>query len=110
MHHEGDLLLQAPDAATSVKSAAQEVILRSPADGTAQHRRWIQAKAAQLLAGADVTTEPDLIVWGRRLGPASTHPVPELQAALKELETWPGQKTRARRHPARPGLGLDLHR
>jgi hypothetical protein len=50
-------------------------------------------EAAQLLAGADVTAEPDLIVWGRRLGCASTHPMPELQAALTELETWPGQKT-----------------
>ncbi len=50
-------------------------------------------EVARLLVGADVTTEPELIVWGRRLDPASTHPVPELQAALAELETWPGQKT-----------------
>jgi hypothetical protein len=49
MHHEGDLLLQAPDAATSVKSAAQEVILRSPTDGTVQHRRWIEAKQLRTL-------------------------------------------------------------
>jgi hypothetical protein len=51
------------------------------------------AEVARLLVGADVTTEPELIVWGRRLDAASTHPVPELQAALAELETWPGQKT-----------------
>ncbi len=49
--------------------------------------------AARLFTGADVTTEPELTVWGRRLDRASTHPVPELQAALAELETWPGQKT-----------------
>jgi hypothetical protein len=51
------------------------------------------AAAVRLLAGIDVTEEPELVVWGRRLGPASTHLVPELQAALAELEPWPGQKT-----------------
>jgi hypothetical protein len=50
-------------------------------------------EVARLLVGADVTSEPELIVWGRRLDAASTHPVPELQAALAELETWRGQKT-----------------
>ena len=50
-------------------------------------------EAARLLVGADITEEPQLIVWGHRLDSASTHPVPELQAALAELETWPGQKT-----------------
>jgi hypothetical protein len=50
-------------------------------------------EAAQLLAGVDVTTEPELIVWGRRLDRASTHPVAELRAALTGLERWPGHKT-----------------
>ena len=50
-------------------------------------------EAARLLAGADVTTEPELIVWGRRVCDATTQPAPELHAALTELETWRGQKT-----------------
>jgi hypothetical protein len=53
----------------------------------------VLAEAVRLLVGIDPTDEPDLIVWGRRLGSASTHVVPELQAALAELEPWPGQKT-----------------
>jgi hypothetical protein len=50
-------------------------------------------EAARLLTGVEMTTEPELIVWGRRLSSAATHPVPELQAALSVLEAWPGQKT-----------------
>jgi hypothetical protein len=50
------------------------------------------SEAVRLLAGVDVTTEPELIVWGRRLERAMSHPVPELQAALVDLERWPGQK------------------
>lgn len=46
MHHEGDLLLQPPDAATSVKSAAQEVILRSPPDVTGRTDRWIRDESS----------------------------------------------------------------
>ena len=57
------------------------------------HEAGALAEAVQLLVGIDLTDEPDLIVWGRGLGQASTHPVPELQAALAELEPWPGQKT-----------------
>jgi len=51
------------------------------------------AESVRLLVGVDVTDEPDLAVWGRWLGRASTRPVPELHAALTELERWPGQKT-----------------
>lgn len=51
------------------------------------------SEAARLFAGVDVTTPPELIVWGRRLDRAATHPVPELQAALADLEAWPGQQT-----------------
>ena len=45
VHHEGDLLCSPPDAATSVKSAAQEVILRCRPDGNSRSRRWIQAES-----------------------------------------------------------------
>jgi hypothetical protein len=50
-------------------------------------------EAVRLLIGVDATDEPELAVWGRRLGHASTNPVPELQAALTELERRPGQNT-----------------
>ena len=43
LHHEGDLLSQAPAAAISRKSPAQEVILRSGPDGTGLPPRWIGA-------------------------------------------------------------------
>jgi len=44
LHHEGDLLLQPPGAAYTLKSAAQEVILRSRPDVTGQADRWIEAQ------------------------------------------------------------------
>ena len=44
MHHEGDLLSQAATAAIGRFSPAQEVILRSPPDGTRRARRWIEVK------------------------------------------------------------------
>jgi hypothetical protein len=50
-------------------------------------------EAARLLAGVDVTAEPELILWGYRLCGSSAHPVRELQAALTALEAWRGQKT-----------------
>jgi hypothetical protein len=46
LHHEGDLLPQAPAATSSRKSPAQEVILLFGPDGTRPPNRWIQAKKA----------------------------------------------------------------
>jgi hypothetical protein len=42
VHHEGDLLSQAPAAAISRKSPAQEVILAREPDGTDPPPRWIR--------------------------------------------------------------------
>jgi len=44
LHHEGDLLTQAPAARYSRFLPAQEVILRPPPDGTDLPDRWIEAK------------------------------------------------------------------
>jgi hypothetical protein len=50
LHHEGDLLSQAPAARYSRKMPAQEVILLSGPDGTALPDRWIRAKSEPLQA------------------------------------------------------------
>ena len=45
LHHQGDLLSQAPAARFSRKSPAQEVILLSGSDGTRLPDRWIRVEA-----------------------------------------------------------------
>ncbi len=52
LHHEGDLLPQAPAAAIRRKSPAEEVILHSGPDGTGLTDRWIEAKRSTTRAAA----------------------------------------------------------
>lgn len=49
--------------------------------------------AARLLTGLDLDGEPELIVWGHRLGQTTVEPVAELKTALDQLEGTAGQQT-----------------
>lgn len=49
--------------------------------------------AARLLTGLDLGAEPELIVWGHRLGQTTVAPVAELKTALDDLEGTSGQQT-----------------
>lgn len=49
--------------------------------------------AARVLAGVDVEGEPELILWGRRIGLDETAPCPEIQRALDALEPTHRQQT-----------------
>jgi hypothetical protein len=50
-------------------------------------------QAARLLTGVDVGGEPELIVWGNRLGRTAAKRVPKLDEALDRLEGTTGQQT-----------------
>jgi hypothetical protein len=49
--------------------------------------------ASRSLTALDLDGEPELIVWGHRLGATMAQPVPEIKAALDKLEGTVGQQT-----------------
>jgi hypothetical protein len=49
--------------------------------------------AASLLTGLELDGEPELIVWGHRLGQTTVEPVAELKTTLDQLEHTGGQQT-----------------
>jgi hypothetical protein len=51
------------------------------------------ADAARLITGVELDGEPELIVWGHRVGATSVEPAIELKATLVQLEGTVGQQT-----------------